>query len=75
MAAAEGSKLELSFMARPSGIDCGICVGELFFGVVPPANSFLEKVREILPVGLSWSLEKGPTVDIEGEAFDSSWPY
>jgi hypothetical protein len=72
IAAAEGSKLEPSFMARPSGIDCGICVGELFLGVMPPANSFLEKVRERLPVDLSCWLEKGPMVDMEGEEFDGS---
>lgn len=50
MAAAEGSRFALSFSVLPSGIDCGMWVGELFLGV-EPRKSFLENVRErLLPV-------------------------
>ena len=49
-AAAEGSRLELSGTDLPSGIDCGICVGELVFGVGFSHRPFLESLRPKLLV-------------------------
>ena len=52
IAAADGSRVGVSWKGRFSGMDCGMCVGELFFDAEdPPAKSFLEKdLVRLLPV-------------------------
>lgn len=46
VAAADGSSEEESVNAFPSGIEFGICVGELFLGFeFEPKKSFFENVR------------------------------
>ena len=46
MAAAEGSRVEVSAMDRPSTIDWGMWVGELDFGVPPRNSRLVENLRE-----------------------------
>lgn len=52
-AAAEGSRFEASAMGFPSGIDWGICVGELFFGVEPRNSLLVENLRDKPPLVFS----------------------
>ncbi len=45
MAAAEGSRF-VSAMDLPSGIDWGMCVGELLLGVEPRNSRLVENLRD-----------------------------
>lgn len=48
MAAAEGSSVLPSLYARPSWLECGgMCVGDVFLGVDPPAYVRLDTEREM----------------------------
>lgn len=50
-AAAEGSRVELSVMGLPSGMDCWMCVGELLLGVAPKKSRLVENFRDrLLPL-------------------------
>lgn len=65
-AAAEGSRLELSEIALPSGIDCGMWVGELLFGVEPRNNRLVENfLDKLLP------LFSGGSCDTNGDMTSS----
>ena len=52
-AAAEGSRFEASAIGFPSGIDGGMWVGELFFGVEPRNSLLVENLRDSPPLGFS----------------------
>lgn len=67
-AAADGSRFDESARNLPSGIDWGMWVGELFFGVEPMKSRLVENLRDNPPVFASESCD---TVC----AIESSWLF
>jgi hypothetical protein len=61
VAAADGSREDESVNAFPSGMELGICVGELFLGFeFEPRKSFFENVRASPPTPLvDWIAGEG----------------